>query len=39
MISVSLLGLLVYVALACSVMIPVLLGILLVNDWKRGNLW
>lgn len=39
MISVSALGLLLYVALGCTVLIPVLLGILLIVDFKRGKIW
>ena len=39
MISVSLLGLLVYAALGCAVLIPVILAVMLVADWKRGKMW
>lgn len=39
MISVSILTLLVYIALAGAVCIPLLMGVLLISDLKGGKLW
>lgn len=39
MISVGALTMLVYIALAAAVCIPVLLGIMFIFDIKRGKLW
>lgn len=39
MISITLLSTLVYVALAATVLIPLLMGVMLLSDWKGGKLW
>lgn len=39
MISLTALTILIYIAIAAAVAVPIVLTIFLLRDWKRGDLW